>query len=306
MLTIAVFFFTGMAYAGISGAGTGQGLAGGAVVFMYGVYSAVLFLIVAVIFCYYADIKRIRFANRIMAVLLAAALVMVTLRYYSMKGNAPDAINSPDDNARTIPVIAKTEFQQSFEDTDSPMGLGFFKPDFFKNPALYFYGEPDFEKSVQKHSPEDSLVFKNLQQYSNYELVYAPPWLLPEQLKLDYDIFYLKVLSLSGDFAEVELNKQTQKTGYIKRDAGEIIYWPDFLLKVFSVEFPPDEIQKIRFKPDDASSEVSVQFEFMKPLEVKDDWIRVALTDDDFNTVGKGWIRWRRDRKLLIMYSLLS
>jgi hypothetical protein len=97
-----------------------------------------------------------------------------------------------------------------------------------------------------------------------------------------------------------------QRSGYVDRSAGEVIYWPEFLLKVFSVEFPPDQAQAIRLKPLDYSAEINTPYEFMSPVEVKDEWLHVLLLDDDYRTIGKGWIQWKKDNKLIITYSLLS
>jgi hypothetical protein len=306
MLTILVFGFIGMSIAGITGAAKGQGLAGGAIVFMYGVITAGIALVCAIIFCYQADATKVKTANRVLAVLLALLLVVIAIRFFTMEEASDTSLGFSDYKIKPVTAIAPVELIHTNDGPETPLGLGFFKPDFHKNPKLYFYGEPNFEKPVQEHSPADSLVFKNLQEFSNYELIYAPPWLLPEHNKLDYDIFYLKLESVGRDFAEVILNNQTQRTGYVDRSAGEIIYWPEFLLRVFSVEFPPDKIQTIRFKPLDYSAEVKTTYDFMRPIEVKDDWLQVLLLDDDFKTVGNGWIQWRKDNKLIIAYSLLS
>jgi hypothetical protein len=44
----------------------------------------------------------------------------------------------------------------------------------------------------------------------------------------------------------------------------------------------------------------------MKPVMVKEQWVKVQLQDDDFQDVGEGWVRWRDENGLLIRYSLLS
>jgi hypothetical protein len=44
----------------------------------------------------------------------------------------------------------------------------------------------------------------------------------------------------------------------------------------------------------------------MRPLKIQYDWMFVTLIDDDFEEVGKGWIRWQKDGNMLITYNLLS
>ena len=266
LLTVLVFDFIGMAIAGISGAAKGQGLAGGAIVFMYGLYTAVAALAFAVIFCYHADQRKVKTANKVLSVTFVLAAIFFVYRIYAINEDKDNSYRPSESKAKTIAVSNSVIEKKYYYDDETPLGLGFFRPDFHKNPKLYFYGDPNLEKSVQDHSPADSLVYKNLQEFSNYELIYAPPWLLPEHYKLDYDIFYLKILSVSGNFAEVILNNTTQQTGYVDRGAGEIIYWPDFLLKVFSVEFIPGQEQTIRFKPLDHSAEINTPFTIMKPV----------------------------------------
>ncbi|MGI9544326.1 MAG: hypothetical protein ACR2MX_13785 [Cyclobacteriaceae bacterium] len=185
------------------------------------------------------------------------------------------------------------------------MGLGFFMPNFYDNPTLYFYGNPNFEKSIQEHSPTDSIVFKRLEQ-GGFDILYAPPWLAPDHLKLDYDMLYFRMQSIGRDFVEVTVNTQTQQSAYVSRYAGKIAYWPDFLLLVNSVELVSTSKQKVHVKPLSYAGEVTISFEFMSPVLVKDDWMRVNLMDDNFKKVGQGWVQWKKDNKLLISYSLLS
>jgi hypothetical protein len=311
LLVMIVFFVVGMLLAGIFGAARGQGLASGAIVFVYGAIASLIGLIASMTFCYYADFKKKKSAIRIFATLTFLCLLALTIRVLTMNSSMDTTHNSYDFpehkvNVKPVSNINHSYFGQWAEDPEPPMGLGFFKPDFFKSSTLYFYGDPNFEKPVQDHSPADSLVFKDLQESSNYELIYAPPWLFPEHNKLEYGIFYFRLQSVGRDFAGVTLNSLSLIEGYVDRNAGEIIYWPEFLLKVHSVEFLSNSDQKIRLKPLEIASEVNVPFDFMSPAEVKEEWMRVQLYDSDYQQVGTGWIRWKKDDKLLISYSLLS
>lgn len=185
------------------------------------------------------------------------------------------------------------------------MGMGFFEPHFALNPVLYFYGIPNPEKALNEHAPTDSIVFEKTE-YGSYTITYAPPWLQPAHLKLDYDILLFSVLSVSSDFARVTVNSTTGQTHYVSRQAGSLQLWPDFLLRVHSVELLQPEQQPVRIKALDHASVVSIPYEFLKPLEIQGDWMRVELWDRKFESVGKGWVRWQQDGKLLISYSLLS
>ena len=105
---------------------------------------------------------------------------------------------------------------------------------------------------------------------------------------------------------EVSVKDKMHKISFVDRFAGEIQYWPEFLLRVNSVELLPGSDQKIRIKPLDYAGEVIIEYDFLKPVLIQDEWMSVELYDQDYNRLGKGWIRWKDDNKLLISYSLLS
>ncbi|HMQ67812.1 MAG TPA: hypothetical protein PKA90_02710 [Ignavibacteria bacterium] len=305
LLAILVFDILGMSFAAITGAAKGQGLAGGAIVFMYGVYAAIAALMTALIFCYKADPARIKKANRILAIALVVLLVAITFRIFLMNGSNENRSDTSYQKANILTANYNTGYSPVKDEPDYIMGLGFFKPDIITKKVLYFYGEQNLNKPVYEHSPDDSLVFKKTE-ISNYDLIYAPPWLLPEHYKLDYDIFYLKLISVGKDFVEVSVNDRIQKMSFLDRYAGEILYWPEFLLSVNSVELLPDTDQKIRIKPLDYAGEVNIKHDFLKPVLIQDEWMSVELYDENYTLLGKGWIQWKDDNKLLISYSLLS
>lgn len=305
LLTILVFDLLGMSFAAITGAAKGQGLAGGAIVFMYGIFAAFAGLLAAVVYCYHADQLKIKKANRILAVVLIVLIAGISVRVY-LKGDSKESTFKIIEQESEI-ITAKYSPVKTIKNDEpgSSMGLGFFKPDLLGKGVLYFYGEQNLDKPVYEHTPDDSLVFRKTE-ISNYDLVYAPPWLLPAHYKLDYDIFYLKLISVGKDFVEVSVNDQTQKISFLDRYAGEILYWPEFLLRVHSVELLPESDQKIRIKPLNYAGEVNVKYDFLKPVLVQDEWMMVELYDENYTFLGKGWIQWKDDNKLLIAYSLLS
>lgn len=187
----------------------------------------------------------------------------------------------------------------------NPMGLGFFKPNFFDRPTLNFYGRPNLEKSLEEHTPIAKLrIVKN--EVGNYEIAEVPLWFAPIHVKLDYGILYFRVLSISDDFFEVVGNEQTGRSVFLNRSHGQMLYWPEFLLQISSVEFLDDANQRVKIKPLTHAADVDVSFAFMKPIQVREEWIKVKLMDDDFSEKGVGWIKWKEEGQLLISYSLLS
>ena len=303
---VIVFFIAGVYFAGITGAAEGQGLAGAAIVLGYGVITAFVALILSLILVYYVEREIIVKANKVLGVIFLIFAAITAYRIITMErvesGSGPGSPTSPKQPASSA-ITAPVDVPQQLADAE--FGLGFYKPDFFNRSVLYFYGNPNFAKSVMQHSPSDSIVFQQMDGH-RYNISYAPPWLVPEHLKMDYEILYFKVKSVNRDFVEIYVNKITNRHAYVDRQAGQIIYWPDFFLNVHSVEFPANEEQTVRVKPLNYAGQVSIDFEFMKPLRIQEEWMEVELQDDDFQKVGDGWIRWRNEDELLIKYSLLS
>ncbi|MCB0822607.1 MAG: hypothetical protein KDC09_07920 [Bacteroidales bacterium] len=183
-------------------------------------------------------------------------------------------------------------------------GLGMFKPDFFNNHKLGFYGKPNFEKAPDEHVPYDSLLFEKTE--TGLNIAYAPPYFVPAIMKLDYEVLYLRVVSVKRDFYEVVVNEITGQTSYIDKYSGEIFYWPDFLLQVNSVIQIFPENNPVRTKGLAAASEVNTNYSFLHPISIKNDWMEVELLDDSFQRLETGWIRWQECGELLITFSLFS
>ncbi|GHB76428.1 hypothetical protein [Persicitalea jodogahamensis] len=307
-LSILVFFVAGLTYAGLTEAGKGQGLAGGAIVLSYGVVAALLALVIALFVACYASHAAIVKINRVFSLLAAIAILYFVYRYYNREGAVQaDALLLPPTGAtESVTKLTTNEaVDLAGRNDETPMGLGFFAPHFYENPVLYFYGNPNLDEPVTGHPPTDSIVFKRLTR-GGFDIAYAPPWLVPDYLKLDYDMLYFRMQSVGRDFVEVTVNTRNQQIAYVRREAGKILYWPEFLLNVNSVEYLSGMDQGICVKPLVQAGKVNASYVFMRPTLIRDDWMNVHLLDEDFKKVGQGWIRWRADGRLLISYSLLS
>jgi hypothetical protein len=322
-LTLIVFFIIGIYFAGVTGAGKNQGLAGGAVVVGWGALFGSIAFIASFFIVYFASHKVI---VRLNLLLLAIFIVAYGITHYGFlqkqKKKEKEILEQPLKKTTTIvsPVetiqlkrhVSLSEKQISvsfaslnnFTDSNTELGLGFFTPNFFENSTFYFYGNVNTEKPVNEHIPQDSITFKQSQY--GFDIEYAPPYFYPEHLKLDYDMLFLRVLAVGRNFIEVEVNRETRQIAYVDRYKGKLLYWPEFLLGIHSVEFKENANQTVRFKPLEHASEVSTKFDFMQPQLIKDEWMKVDLLDNNFNKTGEGWIRWKQNNKLIISYSLLS
>ncbi len=310
LLMLLAFFLVGLLFAKWIDAGKGQMLAGGAIVLGYGVLFAGIAFIASFFIAYYAKHRAIVWANVALSVLLVTCFLYFRMQYQKRRQSQsieqkerPMKPTAPADNEKIL-ALAKVPKITSRPTKKEP-GLGFFTPNFHQRPILYFYGNINLEKSVMEHSPTDSIVFKPLE-HGGFDIAEAPPWLVPEHMKLDYDLLYFQMVSLGREFVEVVVNTQTRQTAFVNKYDGKVMLWPEFLLKVHSVELPLDSKEKVRARPFEQAGEINTPYAFLRPILIKGDWMQVELWNDDFKKVGKGWIHWRHNENLLISYSLLS
>lgn len=312
-LAIIAFFFLGLIYAGITEAGKGQMLAGGAIVFGYGVIGGFIGLCLALVLGYNLKRHLIIKINVLLTLIIAASFTYFTIKYQKrQKIKEQQKIEQQKTKRKTAPVdnkiskpLALLTKKTSAIKTESNMGLGMFIPNFHESKTLYFYGNLTQGKSVQEHTPIDSITFKQ-REYGGFDIATAPPWLVPDHLKLDYDMLYFKVQSISHDFIEVTVNTINNQTRFVDRYAGKLMYWPEFLLGINSVEFPNPENHNIYARPLEEAGTIKTPYSFLRPIKIKDEWMYVALLDDGFKVKGHGWIRWKKNGEMLITYSLLS
>lgn len=303
LLSVLTFFFVGVIYVAITGAAKNQGLAGGAIVFGYGIMGAFIGLILSIIFVRKLNHKAIIYANIVLLV-----IILAFVGYFYFKFNERQKTKTEDTGLyQKDPkfLLTSTEaFSPANSEDEKQMGIGMTRPDFFQNKVLYFYGDPNFDKSVIDHSPYDSLVFS--QSELGFKISYAPPWFVPAHLKMDYEVLYLRTLSLHSEFIEVVVNETMGQTAFIDRSRSKLIYWPEFLLSIHSVEPLAPQDNLARVKPLTHASPVSTDYDFLRPIRISNQWIYVELLNDQLQSAGKGWIKWRENGKLLIRYNLFS
>ena len=84
-----LFFFAGLSYAGLTDAGEGQGLAGGAIVLGYGVAFAFGAFIVSILVANTMPARSIKRFNKVIGFIVVIGIVILTFRYFSMKSENP-------------------------------------------------------------------------------------------------------------------------------------------------------------------------------------------------------------------------
>jgi hypothetical protein len=300
-LSILVFFFIGNFTDMLVEAGIYQVFASEGIVLFYGIIVAALAFLAAVYIAFYKHRPELILINRILGFLLVVIVFLVVFRASGLT----DPEKNFKKNAKTPEETEKIEL--SYVDlfqAEKYLGIGFFKPNFYEYPTLYFYGNVNLEKSLLEHMPIDSVVFIN-NEFNEPTTSYAPPWLYPEHLKLDYGIIYFKVIGTGFDLLKVEANKLTGQVTYLDKNKGTFLSWPEFLMLNNSIKFNEKSDGKVYTKPFENAGQIPLQFELIKPLLIQNDWMYAKLVDEDLVENGKGWIRWKKENELLINYTLL-
>lgn len=106
-LAIIAFFFLGVVYAGIIDAGKGQMLAGGAIVFGYGVIGAFIGLFASLLTAFKAQRHIIIKINGLLALIIVTSFIYFTLKYQKRQrvklDSAPSNREQPTIPKKTAP-----------------------------------------------------------------------------------------------------------------------------------------------------------------------------------------------------------
>lgn len=93
---------------------------------------------------------------------------------------------------------------------DLPLGLGIARVSTAPGETLHFYRHPGVGEAPGDYPPEDAVRFGP--GLPSVDIVEAPPWLVPERLKMDYELFHLRVVTLTAAWAEVIGSSRTGQT----------------------------------------------------------------------------------------------
>ncbi len=192
------------------------------------------------------------------------------------------------------------------QNSESVVGMGMAYPHLEVDETLYFFGIPEANSDPFIMKPIDSLTFYQGKYY--IDIAYAPPYFMPEKIKLDYDMLFMKVITVTRNFLEVEVNVSTHQTAWINKDGADYFPWPEFLLNMHSIEVIDAANNPLRVKPlDYAGLYVTTESELLlQVVMVKGDWVKVQTNGDSGKTPEYAWVKWKEGNQLLITYSILS
>jgi hypothetical protein len=139
---------------------------------------------------------------------------------------------------------------------------------------------------------------------------------VPETLKLDYDLLFLRATSISRFWIEVIVNDSSERprsfprTAWVAREAVTFRPWTEFLLEVFSIEPRDPSTNPLRSGPGEEFPVIAPGAESgesgFRVLAVEGSWARVEAEDANETAQLRGWIRWRDGDRLIVFYYLLS
>lgn len=311
VLGFLLFFCAGGIVANLARAGENQGLAAGAIVFGYAIIGGLIGIVATLIMVGLLPKKiivRLNLAFSIAVMLMIGVFFFQAYQKRAFKKKEEKEHKESKPLPATKPVIpvgfAPAVPGHSPIKNEEDLGLGFFVPWFTENEPVYFYGNINFEKTVQDHAPIDSITFLKTE-FHGIDIKTAPPWLQPAHLKLDYEILYFKATAISLEWIEVIVNQATGQRYWLPSDSGKLLFWPEFLLRINSVELL-DQRQSVKVKPLENAANQILPFQFLRPIKVQNEWMEVELQNNGFQKIGAGWIKWRENGQLLILYNLLS
>jgi hypothetical protein len=279
------------------------GLAGGAMVLYYAVLGMAIGLITGIVLWRFFEPAQIKWLNRVAGVACLAVLLWLTYRYITRErasgefpSESPKVTKPAPPPPSTVPPVMPDPV---LEDAVSA-GLGMGKPLMEPGRVIYFYEMPE------ARTPSDSLIFSD----GPYHLIVdeASSPILPEHLKLDYQMCFFLVKSKTGKRLEVVINKQNGQTAWVGTEQMDLLPWPMFLTSIHSVEPTNWSTNPVRMSPDDGADVVPklTPDHILEAKSRSGDWLNVVISDKNYQTVGRGWIRWRKNGELLLNYNLLS
>ena len=159
----------------------------------------------------------------------------------------------------------------------------------FNNGPTYFYVDQGSQDIL------DSLSV------SNGQLTYAPADFFPAYLKGDYQLCWMKGISMTRHRVQVEINKQTGRSLWLDKEALAIHSPAEWILTMNSVDPVLPQDYPLRVKPLDHASPSNLDptDALLTPIEAKGDFIKVEVTKKGLPQ-GQAWMRWKKDGQLLV------
>jgi hypothetical protein len=199
-----------------------------------------------------------------------------------------------------IPVL-------SFSQKGLPIGQGILKVDYTKTPTLQFFSD-----TAQVSPAKVIAIGRDKQGEYIIRNQKRAKWFRPEQLAMDYDIFILRVDTVSGKWYKVFVDSG-KRTAMWTRFGPEkqFMNWPVFLLKETTAIGIGNIPLEVKSAPDSKAKTIRRMGpkDCYEVLEIRGDWMRIRTNtvldcDESASPIKSGWIKWRDKGQLTIEYFL--
>lgn len=306
LLAIVVGFLAGL-LPGIP-AGEGQMLAAGAIVLGYGLFGAFLALVLCVLF------SRGCTERQLSVGILGLALIGIVL-FFFVRDAVEESRKRRDERRNAYPqetyqierdepedhritsAIDRLPDRSQLPVNTKMTGLGFVRVPFDRDGLrLLWNATPGFDAPAV-----DSLVYQLND--GRYQLLYAPPYMGPYRLKPDYQLLYLRALSVNRFSVEVALNEDLSRRGWVSRETVEWLPWPAFLLEQEIVE-PIDKEAGPYLRPTEGADKVLLRSgQVIRINSIGSEWAAVTVGPEAGNNEdANAWIKWRKGDQFLVKW----
>ncbi len=173
------------------------------------------------------------------------------------------------------------------------------------------YEKGDFVKLYN----EDGSLWHKLTHYyddSDGKFEYANENFLPFAFHPDYFVLALKCVRKKVDRYEVIVNEETNLKKYVKANDKVLKFetWENHIPQLFAVGFDEKENPILETPQGQGRNLVKTDKTF-HPVEVKGEWLKVkwdiaAETEKKEEQQNSGWLRWKKDGKLIVELFYIS
>ncbi|WP_120274341.1 hypothetical protein [Mangrovibacterium diazotrophicum] len=179
-------------------------------------------------------------------------------------------------------------------------------------PTIQFYKNKEDTKPIKSIKIFDD---KEINSFNIKDLdLIEKEWFKPLHINLDYYIFYFQCSNVDANWYQIIVDEESNLKYWIKKSPDlKYLSWEKFICETVTVR-PIDTISNpILISPNLNSEKCKKQLvDCLMPIETKGDWLKVkvepAICDKTFemkdDEIFEGYIRWRKDDKLLIEYFL--
>lgn len=197
----------------------------------------------------------------------------------------------------------------SFGQKSLPVGCGVIEIDQSRVSNVWFFSDtnntsPDKVIKLLRKENGDYFVKNSSEVFK---------WFSPEAFLPDYYIFAMRVDTISGRWYRVVTNNERGEMYWTKSEASKKYFpWSTFLVnETTGIDINEDFTLDIKLQPNDSAKTIRKfdKRDCLEAIDCRGDWIKIR-THEMFDCnrhpqpIKSGWIRWKKDGRLTVNFSL--